>query len=415
MDALEAVGNTVEGNAHKWKDYYVIWQELLGDVLMFVGPSYYNQTWGAVDEGRVDYGTYPTDGVNYSYGSYNFPDGMATSRWFAEKAWSIATNSFVRDSAVDELPPTILSAQLKLGHAFNNMYLGLFSCEGVMGSVDDGAEMYLDVQIYDSAAALFTQVIDIMGDIDPVTLEENLDRDFLNAARTSRALMRMLTGDYEGAVEDASAVPDGFKYDALHSTSYLSYNEVYRYIYLYRWAGVLPWLQENIIGNNVADPWTGAADERMPVTYRGTSYYTGDDVYAPYKYTYYDDPIPMVHSDHARLVEAEAKAMSGDFGGAVSVLNALRARADLGAIPTPSSPEEMGKVLLSERFAELFMEGWRVVDLHRFGLVREVFESLNDPARRGIGRPTKFPGSQREAWLNPAIEDNATQRCHPNA
>ena len=423
LEALEAVGNTAEGNAHKWMNWYVIWQELLGDVLTYSGPLAYDDLYGLIDDGRVDFNTYPVarTPANSRYASYNFPDGMAASRWLADKAWEIATEAYTKGDSVDaetEFESSFLAAQIKLGWAFNNMYLGLFSCEGVLGSPDEdgGAEMYLDIQIYDSAASLFTHVIEIMGRADPFLAEEQ-ERDYLNAARTGRALMRMLTGDYEGAVADAAAVPDGFRYDAVLGGLFENWNQMYWLGDRQRYFNLHPWVYDTMLVTGcLLDPWTGECDSRREVVYRPETFWGLPEVRLPRKYSSQTTGIAMVNAVHARLIEMEAKAVSGDFAGAMDVLNTLRAEVNLSAIPVvPTTATEMMNVALHERYAWLFAEGWRQVDLHRFGLTRPVFEALNDNARRGIGRPTKFPGSAREAWLNPAVVDDPTQRCHPNA
>jgi hypothetical protein len=71
--------------------------------------------------------------------------------------------------------------------------------------------------------------------------------------------------------------------------------------------------------------------------------------------------------------------------------------------------------LLSERFAEFFMEGIRMVDLYRFNLVGEIFGAMNDPERPAAGRPTKFSMDSEEALLNPEIVDDLAVRCLPRA
>ena len=430
INALEAVGNTAEGNAHRWMNWYIVWQELLGDALTYIGPEVHDDQYGLIDDGRVDFNTYPVarTPANSRFGSFNFPDGMAASRWLAHKAWEIGEIAYGTggDSAdaSTEFESSFLAAQIKLGWAFNNMYLGLFSCEGVLGSVDDegGAEMYLDLQVYDSAASLFTEVIEIMGRVDPLMADEDQERDFLNAARTGRALMRMLVGDYEGAVSDAAAVPDGFRYDAVVGGLFEDWNQMWwlgdiqRYFHLHSW--VTETSESDVeTTHNRADPWTGEPDPRVRIVWRPPPFFGNrPGVYLPGKYGNQTSGIPMVNSIHARLIEVEAMAVSGDFTGATNLLNALRQEVRLSSIPfIPEDELMMLGVLVHERFAWLFAEGWRQPDLHRFGLTRFVFEALNDPARRGIGRPTKFPGSAREAWLNPAVVDDATQRCHPNA
>ncbi|MCY3809599.1 MAG: hypothetical protein OXG58_09305 [Gemmatimonadetes bacterium] len=427
LTALEAVGNTAEGNAHKWMNWYVIWQELLGDALNFIGPITYNDEYALIDDGRVDFNTYPVarTPANSRYVAYNFPDGMAESRWLAHKAWEIAELAYEKGDSMEaelDFESSFLAAQIKLGWAFNNMYLGLFSCEGVLGSPDDegGAEMYLDVQIYDSAASLFTHVIEIMGRVDPFLIEFQ-DRDYLNAARTGRALMRMLAGDYEGAVADAATVPDGFRYDAILGGSFENWNQMYWRGFQFRYFRLHDWVIPDTLGptfsGSLPDRWTGLPDRRRQVQYLPKPFF-GDrpETILPTKYGGSTSGISMVSAIHARLIEAEAMAMSGNFLGAMTVLDAMRVEVNLPAIPfTPENEVQMLDVLLWERYAWLFVEGWRQPDLHRSGLTRAVFEALNDYDRRGIGRPTKFPGSAREAWLNPLVVNDATQRCHPNA
>lgn len=406
--ALEAVANTVEGSAHDWADWYVIWQELLSDTYMHTGRFY--TTFGLIDEGGVGYGTYPTTGT-YS----NFPDHVTRHGWFAEESW----NRLVRlDSA--ESQTDVRSAQVLLGDALLEMYLGLFSCEGVLESAP--SRMHADLQIYASAAEKFGRVIEVAQKVDPEVLEK-ADADYINAARTGRAFMLMLIGDYEGAVSEASAVPDGFSYDAIQSTTTFSqYNYVVLYGSLYRYVGLMPWLWDRIeqtySSSYIKDyHYEDQFDERMPAWFRGWVSPDGETPhYMGYKYERdYGADIPILHSDHARLIEAEAKVMANDYAGATAILNNLRSRVDLGPLPVAATHEIMMDHLLNERFAELYMEGMRMVDLHRFGLVLEVFEGFEDDLRPGVGRATKFPGSKREAQLNTMVDDNIAVRCQPAA
>ena len=85
----------------------------------------------------------------------------------------------------------------------------------------------------------------------------------------------------------------------------------------------------------------------------------------------------------------------------------------------------MMDLLVSERFAELFMEGMRMTDLHRLGRVKEVFEEIaelteSDPRfaselglRPASGRPTKFPMTDNQAIHDPDNPDDLAQRCLP--
>lgn len=406
--ALNAVANSVEGSAHDWADWYVIWQELLGDTYMHTGRFY--TTFGLIDEGGVAYGTYPTTG---SFN--NFPDHVTRHGWFAEESW----NRLVRlDSA--ELETDVRSAQVLLGDALLEMYLGLFSCEGVLDAAP--SEMRADLQIYASAAEKFGRAVEVAQKVDPEVLED-YDADYINAARTGRAFMLMLIGDYEGAVAEAAAVPDGFSYEAIHSRQTFSqWNYVVLYGSLYRYVGLMPWLWERVDQTSTSSfikdhYYTDEFDQRMPAWFRGWISPDGETPhYMGYKYgNDYAANIPILHSDHARLIEAEAKVMANDYAGATAILNNLRSRVGLGPLPVAATHEIMMDNLLNERFAELYMEGMRMVDLHRFGLVLEIFEDFEDELRPGVGRATKFPGSKREAQLNTMVEDNVTVRCQPAA
>ena len=132
------------------------------------------------------------------------------------------------------------------------------------------------------------------------------------------------------------------------------------------------------------------------------------------------------------LIVAEAELYGdNDPAAALATLNGLRNAAGLSDAPAamfadPANPTqaEVFEVLMNERFAEMFMMGTRMFDLHRFGLTAG-FMAGTGPGRygfpAGVGdfletepvRPTMFPMSQSEAIENPNIEDDATARCLP--
>jgi hypothetical protein len=136
----------------------------------------------------------------------------------------------------------------------------------------------------------------------------------------------------------------------------------------------------------------------------------------------------MVHSDGMRLIQAEVMMRNGDYAGATAMLNSLRAAVGLDPFDVPTDEDTMRDYLLSERFAEHFMEGMRMVDLYRFGLVRETFEEIEQIAidkggdlsdevgqRPATGRPTKFTLTDDEATYNVNIVNDLLQRCFPRS
>ena len=157
-------------------------------------------------------------------------------------------------------------------------------------------------------------------------------------------------------------------------------------------------------------------DMRLPVYFDGEVATDNETPhYSQWKYNGEYDDIPMLHSDRDAADHRRSEARSGDFAGATGILNQLRGAVGLPGHDVPADAAAMNEILLWERFAEHFMEGQRMIDLHRHGLVRDVFEDLNDPERLGVGRPTKFPLTSAEAVYNPNIVDDLLQRCLPRA
>jgi hypothetical protein len=75
---------------------------------------------------------------------------------------------------------------------------------------------------------------------------------------------------------------------------------------------------------------------------------------------------------HARLADvlllhAEALANTGDAAGAMALVNRVRERAKIAALPTNVSAEQAKLYVLNERRLELAYEGHRYFDLMRFG------------------------------------------------
>ena len=103
---------------------------------------------------------------------------------------------------------------------------------------------------------------------------------------------------------------------------------------------------------------------------------------------------------------------NGDDAGALAILNSLRANVGLSPLPAPSGGVTMMDYLLSERFAELFMEGHRANDLYRFGLTQQLLDA-GDFVESIPDRAIKFPMASSEAINNPNIEDDAAVRCTP--
>jgi len=391
-EALPAVANGVEGAVHEVIDTWVVYQSLMADVYEHTGTW---QGYDEIDHGRFVYGAVDMDGTMNS---------LLRARWFAESAEERITNVLGDADAARSK----LTAQVRLGGAMADLYIGAAWCEAP--AVPDGPAVP-DTEILKQAVAKFTAAREVANAAG--------ETGFATAALAGRAQAQLLLGNYDAAAADAKQVPDGFSYGAkfnnqsnnwVVTVTTATFNEAAGL--RRKWWGLV---DENAGGPTfMRDPYTNEPDPRKPVHWDGDR--ATDNVtphYSQWKYTVETDDIPMVHSDGMRLIEAEALMRKNDYAGAMAILNKLRANVGLSPIPTPTTATAMRDVLLSERDAETYMEGWRAVDLWRFGITKEIFTAMNDPERPASGRPVKFSMSDTEALHNNNIADDLGQRCLP--
>lgn len=98
-------------------------------------------------------------------------------------------------------------------------------------------------------------------------------------------------------------------------------------------------------------------------------------------------PIPIIRNEELQLIRAEARWFTGDQGGAIADLAAVRAvsGAASGGIAAvryaaPASDAEFISELLLQRSLSLFQEGHRFVDYRRFGRLAELGTLAQDVA-----------------------------------
>jgi hypothetical protein len=154
----------------------------------------------------------------------------------------------------------------------------------------------------------------------------------------------------------------------------------------------------------VKDSWTGTPDPRMAVSHKSGGVAIGVDNktkhYAIQKYSDYTNPITLTSKREMNLIEAEVAWRKGQLQTAIDDLNRNRttAPANLPAFDaTGLTSSQVLDRILSERFAELFVEGHRMTDLDRFNLVT---------TKLGAGRARKFPLSRNEILNNPSLKQN---------
>lgn len=392
-NALPAVANGVEGASHGPVEAFVIYNALLADEYQHTG------TWSGYDEvdhGRFQYGTSPMDGSQNAW---------LRAQWFATDA----EERFKRVMGDAEAASSPLTAQVRLAGAMSDLYLGQTYCEAVG---EASGPVMTDAQMLQQAVNKFTATIQ--------TAQSAGRADYATAALAGRAQAKLMLGDVAGAAADAAGVPAGFSYDAVYNQQNNNWVVLVTTKTFNEAAGLMhkwwPLIEKKDEPGYMMDPLSGMPDMRIPVYFDGEVATDNETPhYSQWKYNNLTDDIPMVHSDGMRLIEAEALALSGNFAGATAVLNQLRAAVGLPGHEVPTTPEMMAGIVLWERFAEHFMEGYRALDLHRYGLTRQIFDELNDPERPGSGRPTKFSLSDTEALYNDNVENELTQRCLPKS
>ena len=304
--------------------------------------------------------------------------GLLTSSWY--EARDLASHVEARlyeelESA--EAESHELMAQARWATGLAELYLGMTFC-----GIELDGDFLSDTQLLRRAEQSLGLAIETAGRAGTP--------DYLAAARAARAQARMLLEDWAGAETDAMLVPAGFVYVSQTTPNPLAMtnSQSRRYGFLHKWWALVP---ESEDPGFMIDPWTEEEDLRIPAHYDGGTLRDSDvPHYQPLKYASEEDKIQIVHYEMAQLIIAEARAVGGDYAGATAVLNGLRAAVGLSPHETPASADEMEELILWERFAELHLEGHRLLDLHRKGLMEQVFEELDDPERPGVGRPSKW-------------------------
>lgn len=386
---LTAVANGVEGQFQQVYDDFVVFTGLNSDEL--INSSTWID-WADVSTGRLR-GDWPT-----APGFATTQDELLRTRYSAQNAADRLTRVLGADA--NKSP---LMAQVKVYDAWADLVLGMGYCESPL--VANGPRA-ADTALYKQAITKFGTAITVS--------QAAAQTQWVNFALAGRARANLLAGNYDAALADAQAVPAGFLKQAVYNVNsattftggQLHYNRN-------RSGGLHPlyWSMVDTSNSNsgvanpvqyVKDPWTGTPDVRMAVSHKTGTVAIGVDNktkhYAIQKYSDYTNPITLTSKREMNLIEAEVAWRKGDLATAIADLNKNRTTIPGGALPafdpTGLTSQDVLNRLLSERFAELFVEGHRMTDLDRFNLVT---------SRLGAGRARKLPLSRNEILNNPSL------------
>jgi len=312
-------------------------------------------TGGAVAREIFPAGSTGSFGITPRQQSGTLADDDGNDWWNqAQRARWTAEDAVERVKRVGGTNATLAQALVWAGYA--NRHLGENFCDGVInGGPLEAYTVYLE-----RAEANFTEAITVAGAASNATL--------VSAATAGRASVRLLRNNLTGAATDAAGIPNTFVYRMPYYTTDLDqYNRIY-------WASANQPYRAHTVWNTFYDSYRKTTrDPRVPFDSSATVL-VGDAAvgnlgrvrwYFQTKYPAQASPINLSTGWEMRLIEAEAKLVAGDVGGAMTQLNLHRVA--LGLTPwTAANATEAWTALKRERGIELWLEARRLGDFRRW-------------------------------------------------
>ena len=245
-----------------------------------------------------------------------------------------------------------LAAEAYLWAGFANRLLG----EGMCQAVIDGGPAENRSVYFDRAEDDFTNAITIAQAAGASA------SNLLLAAYGGRASVRVVKGDWPGAVSDAGQVPTDFVFNAQYSTtSSREENQI--------WAENRQRVNLSVKYTWFETYYAQYKDPRTPVGKDPQLLLSADGV-SPHliqmKYNDWGADIPLTKGTEMRLIEAENAIRGGDWQGGLATINSLRSA--VGVAPwTATDADEAMDILRKERAIVTWLEARRGGDLLRFG------------------------------------------------
>ena len=309
----------------------------------------------------------------------------AEEEWnFAQRARWVAEDGVrrMRELLGEGFASSDLAARALLHVGFANRLLGENMCFAVL----DGGPALPRETSFERAIVAFDEALDVAG--------RTGNLELALAARAGRASALAGLGDWSAARSDAEGVPIDFAWSARYSDRELEqYNRIH-----WSTAGV-PYRNLTLWGTFYEEYYAESGDPRIAwaIDPDHPDADPGVPFYVQQKYDSRNSPIRLVSGREMRLVVAEARLVSGDLQGAVAAINEVRALA--GMEPRVAGDAEAAWTALKrERGIELWMEGRRLWDLHRW-----LAAGTPGEAEDMTGRDTCFPIGTTEIDTNPNV------------
>jgi hypothetical protein len=202
------------------------------------------------------------------------------------------------------------------------------------------------------------------------------DTEMANLARVGRARALQNLGQFAEAATAASAVPTDFEYNLPFGLPPQPNNAVW--YFTNSASRISAATNEGQNGLRFFDRGDEdvTIDPRTPADSTGDGLGTEIPLYSQGLYTGPDSPLPLATGVEARLIEAEAQLAGGSSAAYLTILNSLRADADLAELSDPGTPDERVRQFYDERARWLWLTSHRLGDLRR--MIREYGFAAND-------------------------------------
>jgi hypothetical protein len=281
-----------------------------------------------------------------------------------------------------------LKAQANLYAGFSYATLGMAMCQAAF----DKGPLVSQLGMFALAEKRFTDAI--------TSAQAASLTNVLNAAYAGRARVRLYQHNNAGAIADAQLVPAGFVFNAaMDATNARRYNHIYTAISTSGALTVEPTSRALTTETGQVDPRSatvrltvapadGINQIYIPTKFNAASLAAGQSI-----------PQPITRYAEAQLILAEAQ------GGpsAVTIINAMRAAANLNPYAGPTDATSIKALIASERQRVLFAEGYRAFDIERLNL--PLVPAVGSPYLQGgvYGGTVCFPVPDIEKNNNPNI------------
>jgi starch-binding outer membrane protein, SusD/RagB family len=324
-------------------------------------------------------GIYGTSGCGGTQG-FGIYLPLSTARYDADHAISNLTKW--TDTQVPNRTTLLAIANLYAGYSYAT--LGMAMCQAAF----DNGPAVNQKGMFALAEARFTSAITGA----PAGADSTK-----NAALVGRARVRLYQGNTAGALADAQQVPKGFVMNSSNDAAALrNYNRIYTITKQFGFYSIPTWSQNLTTENGQVDPrsavtltTTRAADNKNTPIYVPNKYGSGDAA-----------PTPIARYEEAQLIIAEIQ------GGAqaVTIINAMRADANVNPYTGLTDATSIKNLVISERRRVLFLEGQRNYDIERFAIPFNPPVGTDFPTGGGqYGNTTCLPLPDIEKNNNPSL------------